>query len=74
MAIEVKALACELPARLGLPLSRLFVPDIRDAVIARDRDARSVGWQRQRAWIEVFSSAEMTYSLGRSRLPSKLRP
>ncbi|MGH2747216.1 MAG: IS630 family transposase, partial [Actinomycetota bacterium] len=35
MAVEVKALACELPARLGLPLSRLFVPDIRDVVIAR---------------------------------------
>lgn len=35
MAVEVKALACELPARLGVPLSRLFVPDIRDEVIAR---------------------------------------
>ena len=35
VAIEVKALACELPSRLGLPLSRLFVPDIREAVIAR---------------------------------------
>lgn len=35
MAIEVKALACELPARLGLPLSRLFVPDIRAEVIKR---------------------------------------
>lgn len=35
MAVEVKALACELPSRLGVPLSRLFVPDIRDEVIAR---------------------------------------
>lgn len=35
VAVEVKALACELPARLGVPLSRLFVPDIRDEVIAR---------------------------------------
>lgn len=24
-----------------------------------------VGWQRQRAWIEVFSPAEITYSSGR---------
>jgi hypothetical protein len=29
----VKAIACELPARLGLPLSRLHVPDIRAEVI-----------------------------------------
>ena len=33
--ITVKAIACELPARLGLPLSRLFVPDIRAEIIAR---------------------------------------
>ncbi len=33
--IAVKAIACELPARLGLPLSRLSVPDIRAEVIAR---------------------------------------
>jgi len=31
----VKAIACELPARLGLPLSRLHVPDIRAEVIRR---------------------------------------
>jgi hypothetical protein len=35
VTIEVKAIACELPSRLGLPLSRLFVPDIRAEVIAR---------------------------------------
>ena len=33
--IEVKAIACELPYRLGLPLSRLFVPDIRHEVLQR---------------------------------------
>jgi len=33
--VEVKAIACELPSRLGLPLSRLQVPDIRSEVIAR---------------------------------------
>jgi hypothetical protein len=35
VAIQVKAIACELPSRLGLPLSRLFVPDIRAEVLAR---------------------------------------
>ena len=33
--VAVKAIACELPARLGLPLSRLHVPDIRAEVIRR---------------------------------------
>ena len=35
MAIEVKAIACELPSRLDLPLSRLNVPDIKAEVIRR---------------------------------------
>lgn len=35
MVVEVKAIACELPSQLGLPLSRLHVPDIRDEVIRR---------------------------------------
>jgi len=35
LAIEVKALACQLPATLDLPLSRLHIPDIRRAVIER---------------------------------------
>ena len=33
--VEVKALACELPQELGVPLSRLHVPDIRAEVIRR---------------------------------------
>ena len=33
--VEVKAIACELPQRLGLPLSRLHVPDIRAEVLRR---------------------------------------
>lgn len=33
--VEVKAIACELPQRLGLPLSRLHVPDIRAEVLGR---------------------------------------
>ncbi len=33
--IEVKALACELPSRLGVPLSRLHVPDLRAEAIER---------------------------------------
>lgn len=35
MVVEVKAIACELPAALGLPLSRLHVGDIREEVIRR---------------------------------------
>lgn len=33
--MAVKAIACELPARLGLPLSRLQIPDIRAEVVRR---------------------------------------
>jgi hypothetical protein len=38
--VEVKAIACELPARLGLPLSRLHVPDIRTEILQRGLVAR----------------------------------
>ena len=33
--MAVKALACELPSRLGVPLSRLHVPDIVTEVRTR---------------------------------------
>ncbi len=33
--VEVKALACELPRTLGVPLSRLHVPDLRAELIRR---------------------------------------
>jgi DDE superfamily endonuclease len=35
LVVAVKAIACELPARLGLPFSRLHVPDIQAEVISR---------------------------------------
>jgi len=35
VVVAVKALACELPSRLGVPLSRLHVPDIAAEVVAR---------------------------------------
>jgi hypothetical protein len=35
VVVAVKSLACELPSRLGVPLSRLYVPDIQQAVIER---------------------------------------
>lgn len=35
MVVAVKSLACELPSRLGVPLSRPYVPDIEHAVIER---------------------------------------
>ena len=36
MVAEVKALACELPSKLGLPLSRLSIPELKREVIARE--------------------------------------
>ncbi len=35
VVVEVKAIACELPSHLGLPLSRLYVPDIQREVLRR---------------------------------------
>lgn len=35
MVVAVKAIACELPVRLGLPFSRLQVPDIQAEVVSR---------------------------------------
>lgn len=33
--MQVKALACELPHRLGLPLSRLSIADLQQEVVAQ---------------------------------------
>ncbi len=62
--VAVKAIACELPSQLGLPLARLHVPDIRAAVLQRGLAASISGttiWQwlsedaiqpwRHRSWI-----------------------
>ncbi len=43
MVVEVKAIACELPASLGLPLSRLHTRDIREEVIRRGIVAKISG-------------------------------
>lgn len=42
VVVAVKALACELPSRLSVPLSRLHVPDIAAERHGRSR-SRSVG-------------------------------
>jgi DDE superfamily endonuclease len=62
--VAVKALACELPARLGVPLARLHVPDITAEVVSRGIVAEISGttiWRwlsedairpwRSRSWI-----------------------
>jgi DDE superfamily endonuclease len=62
--VQVKALACELPHRLGLPLSRLSLADIRQEVMAQGIVAQVSGttlWRwlsadalrpwRHRSWI-----------------------
>ena len=64
VVVAVKSLACELPSRLGVPLSRLYVPDICQAVIERGIVAKISGatiWRwlsedaikpwRHRSWI-----------------------
>ncbi len=64
MVVAVKALACELPSRLGVPLSRLHVPDIAAEVRSRGIVAEISGttiWRwlsedairpwKQRSWI-----------------------
>ena len=64
VVVAVKALACELPSRLGVPLSRLHVPDIATEVVARGIAAEVSGttiWRwlsedairpwRSRSWI-----------------------
>jgi hypothetical protein len=48
LVVAIKAIACELPSQLGLPLSRLHVPDIRAEVINRGLVASISGstiWQ-----------------------------
>jgi hypothetical protein len=62
--VAVKALACELPSRLGVPLSRLHVPDIVREIVGRGIVAEISGttiWRwlsedairpwKQRSWI-----------------------
>ncbi len=62
--MAVKAIACELPSQLGLPLSRLHIPDIQAEVVSRGLVASLSGstiWQwlsedairpwRHRSWI-----------------------
>jgi hypothetical protein len=64
VVVSVKALACELPSRLGVPLSRLHVPDIVAEVVSRGIVAEISGttiWRwlsedairpwRSRSWI-----------------------
>jgi hypothetical protein len=64
VVVAVKALACELPSRLGAPLSRLHAPDIVADIVARGTVAGISGttiWRwlsedairpwKQRSWI-----------------------
>src|SRR5712692_9836140 len=43
LVVEVKSIACMPPTELGLPLSRLQVPDIRDEVLRRGLVAQMSG-------------------------------
>jgi DDE superfamily endonuclease len=56
----VKAIACELPSHLGLPVSRLSVPDIRAEVIARGLVAEISGTTIWR-WLDQDAIKPWTY-------------
>lgn len=58
--VEVTAIACELPARLGLPLSRLQIPDIRAEVIRRGIAAEISGTTIWR-WLSEDAIRPWTY-------------
>jgi len=54
LVVEIKALACELPARLGLPLSRLSVADVarqaeRSGLVAHISDSTVWRWLHEDA-------------------------
>src|SRR5580765_4379695 len=54
LTVEIKALACELPANLGLPLSRLSVADVarhaeRTGLVARISDSTAWRWLHEDA-------------------------
>jgi len=82
--VSVKALACELPSRLGVPLSRLHVPDISAEVVSRPSRPRSRGppsgggcqktairpW-RQPSWI---LSRDRAFETKAARVARPLRP
>ena len=60
LVVAVKAIACELPAKLDLPLSRLFVPDIRAKVIAQGIVAEISGTTIWR-WLDQDSLKPWTH-------------
>src|SRR6266705_1050364 len=54
LTVEIKALACEFPAKLGLPLSRLSVADVarqaeRSGLVASIRDSTVWRWLHEDA-------------------------
>src|ERR1022692_3021183 len=51
LVVQVKALACELPHRLGLPLSRLSVAEISGATLRRWLSADALRPWQHRSWI-----------------------
>jgi hypothetical protein len=61
LVVQVKALACELPHRLGVPLSRLSIAEIRQHVIAQGLVAEISGatpwrWLSSDAFAPLYPS------------------
>ncbi len=61
VAIEVKAIACELPATLELPLSRLFVPDIKKKEVIRRGIVATISTSTIWRWLDDDAIRPWTY-------------
>ena len=63
LIVEIKALACELPATLGLPLSRLSVADVarharHSGLVARISDSTVWRWLNADAFVTFALDAD----------------
>jgi hypothetical protein len=65
LVVQVKALACELPHRQGLPLSRFSIADIRQEVLAQGLVAETYPCSSHRARVRAQGSLGLPRRLGR---------
>jgi hypothetical protein len=65
LIVQVKALACELPQRLGMPLSRMAIADIKRHVIEQ-----GLVWPKLAGPLSGAGSAPMPFVLGNNGVGS----
>jgi hypothetical protein len=73
LVVQVKALACELPCTLGLPLSRLSVEEIRQHVISQGLVAEMAEISGATLWRWLSSDALRPWKPGNIEAGSFLR-